>query len=104
MTAVAAFPMTLEMRARLAARESAVAMSRTILRGADRHDPADLRLACETLMTYGDHWDWAGAYQVLRALDAPTATERTGTIRAELPGALAGVAVLALVVFGGLAL
>lgn len=88
MTALATFPLTAEMRARLAARETAVSLSRTILRGQDRHAPDDLRLACHTLMTYGDSFDWVEAYQVLRAMDAPRVVAP-----AQRPGLIRGVAV-----------
>ena len=109
MTAVSTFPMTQEMRARLAARESALAMSRTILRGKGRHAADDLRLACHTLMTYGDHWDWVEAYQVLRALDAPpAASQRRGKIRDGLRDMAVllgfGAVVLVVVYVGGGAL
>ena len=72
MTAIATFPLTPVMRARIEARENAVDMARTIIRGKERHAPDDLRLACETLMTYGDQWDWVPAYQMMRQLDAET--------------------------------
>jgi hypothetical protein len=98
MTAVTAFPLCAEMQARLAARETAVTCSRAILRSAAQHDREDVRLACHTLMTYGEGWDWAEAYPVLRALDAkpvqvkPVAIDRPpysqghGTIRRLIVG------------------
>ena len=107
MTAVHAFPLTPEMRSRIEARESALDLSRTIIRGKERHAEDALRLACDTLMTYGDHFDWTKAYLLLRSLDAPPAASppaTTGRIRREL-GQMAGFAVFALLaVFGGLAL
>jgi hypothetical protein len=104
MTAVTAFPLCADMQARLAARETAVTCSRAILRSAAPHDREDVRLACHTLMTYGDHWDWAEAYPVLRALDAkpvqvkPVAIDRPpysqghGTIRRLIVGTAATLA------------
>jgi hypothetical protein len=100
MTALLSFPLTPDMQARLAARETAVTFARAILRSAAPHAKDDVRLACDTLMTYGDQWDWAEAYPVLRALDArPVAVERpvysqgTGTIRRALVDC-AGLAVI----------
>jgi hypothetical protein len=105
MTAIHAFPLTPDMQARLAARDTAVTHARTILRSPAPHAKDDVRLACHTLMTFGDQWDWAEAYPVLRALDAPPAvvapvavappaySAGTGTIRRALVD-LAGLAVI----------
>ena len=65
-----AFPLTPEMRDRLDAREDVVTAARAILRSKARHTPANIRWACNALMTYGDCWDWIDAYHVLRALNA----------------------------------
>lgn len=108
MSALAHFPLTPAMQARLSARESAVDLSRTIIRGKERHKLADLRLACETLMTYGDQTDWVEAYLLLRALDAPppppvAEAPRRGLIRSGLldVAGLAAICALALAVYGG---
>jgi hypothetical protein len=81
-----AFPITPDMRARLDAREDAVTAARAILRSQAQHLPDDIRLACETLMTWGDGFDWADAYHVLRALDVkpvkrPQYSPQVGAIR-----------------------
>ncbi len=82
------FPTPANFVARMAAQDEAVALSRTILRGKERHAPDDLRLACHTLMTYGDSFDWMDGYHVLRAMDAPkpapTIHARPGFLRGEL--------------------
>ncbi len=65
------FPTPADFRARMAAQDEAVALARTIIRGKERPKDDDLRLACDTLMTYGDSLDWTEAYHVLRALDMP---------------------------------
>lgn len=100
-----AFPLTPDMQARLTARETAVTCARTILRSPAPHAKEDVRLACHTMMTFGDQWDWAEAYPVLRALDAKPATvapvsvtpppysEGTGMIRRALVDC-AGLAVI----------
>lgn len=71
MTALVSFPLSLEAQARLAARETAVTCARAILRSPAPHTKDTIREACHALMTWGDQWDWAEAYPVLRALDLP---------------------------------
>jgi hypothetical protein len=100
MTAIAHFPMTPTMRARLNACDDAVTYARAILRSEAPHASDDIRLACRTLMTWGNEWDWLDAYHVLRALDAPAPMVTpepddppAWTIRDELT-AYAGLAVI----------
>jgi hypothetical protein len=81
-----AFPITDAMTARLDAREDAVSAAQTIIRSKAQHLPSDIRLACHTLMTWGNSWDWVEGYQVLRALDRPKPAAKpdrpqAGTIR-----------------------
>jgi hypothetical protein len=81
-----AFPITPDMRARLDAREDAVAAAQTIIRSKAQHLPDDIRLACHTLMTWGNSFDWMDGYHVLRAMDAPKLVKprcspQVGTIR-----------------------
>lgn len=105
MTAIA-FPMTDDMRARLDARAEPVEAARALIRSEALHTADDIRDACHALMTYGNHWDWAEAYHVLRALDArraeiqaeAAAHAKRGTIRAALVD-IAGLLVIVAVAY-----
>jgi hypothetical protein len=81
-----AFPITTAMRARLEAREDAVTAAQTIIRSKAEHLPSDIRLACHTLMIWGNSFDWMDGYHVLRAMDAPKPVKppyspQVGTVR-----------------------
>lgn len=108
-----AFPLTPEALARLAARDTALSCSRTILRSPAPHDKETIREACHAMMTWGAPEDWAEAYPVLRALDlppvhvAPVAVTRnsgTGLIREGLRDSVILAAFGAAVLLVGLAL
>jgi hypothetical protein len=92
MTAAIAFPLSPDMRARLDARQTAVDCARAILRSPAPHTDATIREACHAMMTYGDQWDWAEAYPILKAMDKRAPVDRppfsagTGQIRAALLG------------------
>ncbi len=91
--AILAFRATPEAASRLAVVE-ALDASRAIIRNRTNHAPDDLRLACQTLMTFGDHMDWSQGYLLLRAMDAPKpANPRAWTIRGESAGS-AGLGVV----------
>ncbi len=92
--AILAFRATPEAASRLAVVE-ALDASRAIIRNRANHAPDDLRLACQTVMSFSDDdEEKARAYLLLRAMDAPKpANPRAWTIRGELPG-IAGMGVV----------